>query len=173
MASEVRALVQRSAEAAKAIKNLISTRSAQVEQGVELVSRTSSALDGIVTRVGQIDGAISGIATRAFNQSSGLGEVNKALGQMNNAVQQSTAMMGETSAAVHALRGEIKALNGALRLQTLAHSRAGPSALTRPPSVGHRLSGRLPWLGPKAMQDMSRIRREHVLAASSTRWSGG
>ncbi|RBO51150.1 hypothetical protein DSD19_21305, partial [Rhodovulum sp. BSW8] len=70
-ASEVRALAQRSSEAAKEIKTLISSSSDQVESGVALVNRTGEALTDIVERVGNIAVLIGDIATGAQEQSVG------------------------------------------------------------------------------------------------------
>jgi len=111
VASEVRALAQRSADAAKAIKALISTSSAQVNQGVDLVRKTGTALDSIGTNVSQIEGLVSGIASSARQQSGGLDHVADAVNQMNQVVQQNAAMVEETTAATHSLRAEIDALN--------------------------------------------------------------
>jgi methyl-accepting chemotaxis protein len=110
VASEVRALAQRSADAAKAIKGLISTSSAQVAQGVELVRKTGVTLDAIGTNVAQIEGLVSGIASAARNQSGGLAQVSEAVTQMNQALQQNAAMVEQSTAAVHSLRGEIDGL---------------------------------------------------------------
>jgi len=126
VASEVRALAQRSADAAKAIKALISTSSAQVNQGVELVRKTGVALDSIGTNVGQIEGLVSGIAASAREQSSGLDQVSDAVTQMNQVVQQNAAMVEETTAATHSLRGEIGSLDEAIAIFKL--TRGGPAA---------------------------------------------
>jgi methyl-accepting chemotaxis protein len=114
VASEVRALAQRSADAAKAIKALISTSSAQVEQGVDLVKRSRQSIDSIAGNVGRIEGLVSGIASAARTQSSGLEQVNDAVGQMNQSVQQNSAMVEETNAAIHSLKAEINSLSGAV-----------------------------------------------------------
>jgi methyl-accepting chemotaxis protein len=65
VANEVRALAQRSAEAAKDIKELITTSSEQVSGGVALVGQTGALLEKIVGRVGEINELIGGIAQSA------------------------------------------------------------------------------------------------------------
>ena len=106
MASEVRALAQRSADAAKEIKALISASTAQVEQGVGLVGQTGEALQAIVTQVAEIDTLMTEIAASAQEQSTGLHEVNLAVNQMDQMTQQNAAMVEQTTAATHALKAQ-------------------------------------------------------------------
>ncbi|MBO9706980.1 MAG: HAMP domain-containing protein [Caulobacter sp.] len=106
VAQEVRALAQRSADAAKEIKTLISTSSTQVSQGVSMVGQTGEALQAIVAKVGEIDGLVSEIAASGSEQATGLHQVNTAVNQMDQTVQQNAAMVEQSTAASHALKGE-------------------------------------------------------------------
>ncbi|MDB5455042.1 MAG: methyl-accepting chemotaxis sensory transducer [Caulobacter sp.] len=106
VAQEVRALAQRSAEAAKEIKTLISTSSQQVQSGVNLVGQTGEALQRIVTKVGEIDALVTEIAASAAEQAVGLNEVNTAVNQMDQVTQQNAAMVEQSTAATHSLKGE-------------------------------------------------------------------
>ncbi|MFY8209156.1 MAG: globin-coupled sensor protein [Caulobacter sp.] len=106
VAQEVRALAQRSADAAKEIKTLISTSTRQVETGVALVGQTGDALRGIVTKVAEIDELIAQISVSAQEQSSGLHEVNTAVNQMDQVTQQNAAMVEQTTAATHSLKSQ-------------------------------------------------------------------
>ena len=106
VAQEVRALAQRSADAAKEIKTLISTSSQQVGQGVAMVGQTGEALQAIVTKVSEIDALVSEIAAGGAEQATGLNEVNAAVNQMDQTVQQNAAMVEQSTAASHALKGE-------------------------------------------------------------------
>jgi methyl-accepting chemotaxis protein len=106
VAQEVRALAQRSADAAKEIKTLISTSSQQVNQGVSMVGQTGEALQAIVGKVGEIDALVSEIAASGQEQATGLNEVNAAVNQMDQTVQQNAAMVEQSTAASHALKGE-------------------------------------------------------------------
>ena len=110
VAQEVRALAQRSAEAAKEIKSLISTSSQQVGQGVGLVAQTGKALETIVAHVGEIDALVSQISASAQEQSTSLSEVNTAVNQMDQVVQQNAAMVEQSTAASHSLKGETNEL---------------------------------------------------------------
>ncbi len=106
VAQEVRALAQRSADAAKEIKGLISSSANQVTRGVKLVSETGLALNDIVDKVASIDRLLSEIAASAKEQATGLSEVNVAVNQMDQATQQNAAMVEEATAASANLRGE-------------------------------------------------------------------
>ncbi len=110
VAQEVRALAQRSAEAAKEIKTLIASSTAQVGRGVKLVGDTGQALSMIVDKVAQIDSLISEIATSSQEQATGLNEVNAAVNQMDQVTQQNAAMVEEATAAAHSLREETRNL---------------------------------------------------------------
>jgi methyl-accepting chemotaxis protein len=106
VAQEVRALAQRSADAAKEIKTLISTSTSQVSAGVDLVAQTGKALERIVTQVAQINTVVGEIAASAQEQSSGLHQVNQAVTQMDQVTQQNAAMVEESTAASHTLARE-------------------------------------------------------------------
>jgi methyl-accepting chemotaxis protein len=106
VAQEVRALAQRSAEAAKEIKALISTSSQQVDAGVNLVGQTGEALNRIVGRVAAIDDLVRQISSSSQEQASGLAEVNTAVNHMDQVVQQNAAMVEQATAATHSLKGE-------------------------------------------------------------------
>jgi methyl-accepting chemotaxis protein len=110
VAQEVRALAQRSADAAKEIKALIAASSEQVQRGVRLVGDTGQALGGIVARVAEIDTLIAEIAQSAQEQASGLSQVNAAVNQMDQVTQQNAAMVEEATAAAASLRTEAEAL---------------------------------------------------------------
>ena len=110
VAQEVRALAQRSAEAAKEIKTLISASGQQVERGVALVGETGKALTGIVSQVRDVNGVIAAIAASAKEQATGLAEVNTAVNQMDQVTQQNAAMVEEATAAAANLADETSRL---------------------------------------------------------------
>ncbi len=111
VAQEVRELAQRSANAAKEIKALITTSNQQVEEGVQLVGDTGKALDVIVAEVQEINRHVSAIVESAQEQSSGLQQINTAVNQMDQDTQKNAAMVEETTAASHTLAMEVQALN--------------------------------------------------------------
>ena len=110
VAQEVRALAQRSAEAAKEIKTLIAASSDQVQRGVRLVGDTGQALEGIAAKVTQIDALIAEIAKSSQEQATGLSEVNTAVNQMDQVTQQNAAMVEQATAAASGLKNESEEL---------------------------------------------------------------
>ncbi|HWU64489.1 MAG TPA: methyl-accepting chemotaxis protein, partial [Ensifer sp.] len=106
VAQEVRELAQRSAQAAKEIKDLIRTSAGEVESGVKLVTATGDALKVIEQHVVAINSQLDAIATSAREQSLGLGEVNTAVNQMDQTTQQNAAMVEEATAASSSLANE-------------------------------------------------------------------
>ena len=106
VATEVRELAQRSARAAREIKELITNSTAEVENGVRQVQETGQVLKAIEVHVTTINGLMDAIATSSREQSVGLSEVNTAVNQMDQVTQQNAAMVEETSAASASLAQE-------------------------------------------------------------------
>jgi methyl-accepting chemotaxis protein len=110
VAAEVRALAQRSGEAAKEIKSLISASACEVEQGVDLVHQTGKALEKIVAQVAEIDRAVTTIANGASEQAATLSQINTAVSQIDQGTQRNAAMFEETASATENLRHETEEL---------------------------------------------------------------
>jgi methyl-accepting chemotaxis protein len=129
VAQEVRALAQRSANAAKDIKGLITTSTEQVRNGVDLVGQTGAALEQIVRQVQEINDNVAAIVAGAIDQATSLGEINEAVGMMDKSTQQNAAMVEQSTAASHSLAKEAKSL-----FALLAQFRTGerPKAGERP-----------------------------------------
>jgi methyl-accepting chemotaxis protein len=106
VAQEVRALAQRSADAAKEIKGLIRESSEQVGKGVKLVGETGQTLDQILAQVDEINDLVGEIAASSKEQAVGLAEVNAAMSQMDQVTRQNAAMVEQSTAASHALASE-------------------------------------------------------------------
>ncbi|RFC62594.1 globin-coupled sensor protein [Fulvimarina endophytica] len=128
VAQEVRGLAQRSAEAAKEIKQLIATSSSEIGIGVGLVSDTSSALLKIVSRAGEIETMLQAIAQSAQDQSRAISEVNGAIFQMDQTTQQNAAMVEQTAAVAKTLRDGAAELSGLTSQFTLDRTSALASA---------------------------------------------
>ena len=110
VANEVRALAQRSADAAKDIKELIGHSSAQVADGARLVRETGGSLQEIVGQISSISTIIEAIATGAQDQADSVGEVNKAVSEIERMTQHNAAMVEESNAASRRLFTEAEGL---------------------------------------------------------------
>ncbi|MGV1752263.1 methyl-accepting chemotaxis protein McpU [Agrobacterium sp. CG674] len=122
VAQEVRELAQRSANAAKEIKVLISASTTQVESGVSLVGNAGKALDTIVAEVQEINQHINAIVLASREQSTALQEINTAINTIDQGTQQNAAMVEEQTAASHGLATEAAALNALLAQFQLANA---------------------------------------------------
>ncbi|KAB0682101.1 PAS domain S-box protein [Aureimonas leprariae] len=111
VAQEVRSLAQRSAEAAKEIKQLISTSHAQVETGVDLVGQTGEALNAIVAKIVEVNRHVASIVETSRGQATGFSEINVAVGTLDQGTQQNAAMVEQSTAASNELAYEASALN--------------------------------------------------------------
>jgi methyl-accepting chemotaxis protein len=111
----VRALAQRSAEAAKDIKTLISTSTAQVESGVKLVAESGKALERIISQVSEINRTVAEIAESAQEQAGGLQQINTAINQMDHSTQQNATKVEESTAASHSLSQETTQLTSLIK----------------------------------------------------------
>jgi methyl-accepting chemotaxis protein len=106
VAQEVRALAQRSADAAREIKTLIAASSQHVERGVSMVGGAGAALQDILVQVGEIAGLMGEISQSAQDQATGLSQVSSAVGEMDRMLQSNAALVEEATAASHMLRGQ-------------------------------------------------------------------
>ena len=99
VAGEVRALAQRSAEAAKEIKALIELSVSQISDGSRQAEGAGKVIDAIVVSVQQVNELIGEIAVASSEQSAGVGEINKAILQLETVTQQNAALVEQASAS--------------------------------------------------------------------------
>ena len=110
VAGEVRNLAQRSAGAAKEIKDLIRDSVEKVDNGTELVNESGTTLNEIVDAVERVSNMIKEISSAAEEQSSGINQVNTAIGQMDEMTQQNAALVEEASAASETMTEQAKSM---------------------------------------------------------------
>ena len=134
VANEVRALAQRSAEAARDIKQLIQTSTAHVGDGVGLVGETGTLLEAIVDQIGTVSAQVSDIATMAASQANNLEQVNVAVGAMDKMTQQNAAMVEESTAAARNLSDEASRLEQMVSQFRVSAVAGGNSSVAPPPA---------------------------------------
>ncbi|WEZ84368.1 methyl-accepting chemotaxis protein [Rhizobium sp. 32-5/1] len=110
VAQEVRELAQRSAGAAREIKELINKSTSEVSTGSRLVQETGAVLASISTQIVAISQHVEMIATASSDQSAALSEVNGSVNQMDQMTQQNAAMVEETTQASRQLANEADTL---------------------------------------------------------------
>jgi methyl-accepting chemotaxis protein len=103
VAGEVRSLAQRSAEAAKEIKSLITASVERVEQGTALVDKAGATMTEVVTAIRRVTDIMGEISAASSEQSAGVGQVGEAVTQMDQATQQNAALVEEMAAAAASL----------------------------------------------------------------------
>ncbi len=103
VAGEVRSLAQRSAEAAKEIKQLITDSVQRVEQGTQLVDKAGNTMTEVVGAIRRVTDIMGEISAASREQSAGVSQVGEAITQMDQATQQNAALVEESSAAASSL----------------------------------------------------------------------
>jgi methyl-accepting chemotaxis protein len=110
VATEVRNLAQRSASAAKEIKDLINDSVEKVKAGSELVDESGKTLAEIMESVKKVTDIVAEIAAASQEQSAGIEQVNNAVTQMDGVTQQNAALVEEASAASKAMQQQANSL---------------------------------------------------------------
>ena len=111
VAGEVRNLAQRSASAAKEIKELIRDSVAKVEEGATHVNQSGDTLKDIINAVERVNTTIADIATASEEQSAGITQVNKAISQMDEMTQQNAALVEQAAAASESIVDQVSSMN--------------------------------------------------------------
>ena len=127
VASEVRSLAQRSAGAAKEIKELIGSSVERVEDGSRLVSQAGQTMTEIVGSVRRVSGIIHEITASAAEQSDNIGHISQSVTQLDQMTQQNAALVEQSTAASESLREQALQLTRAVS-QFKLHDGAAASA---------------------------------------------
>ncbi len=120
VASEVRALAQRSAGAAREIKSLIVSSVEKVHAGGQLVSHAGESIDNIVRQVREVSTLISQISLSSSEQTQGISQINNAVAQLDQVTQQNAALVEESAAASSSLNAQASRLVDAVQMFRLA-----------------------------------------------------
>jgi methyl-accepting chemotaxis protein-1 (serine sensor receptor) len=126
VANEVRNLAQRSADAAKEIKALISASVERVEQGTALVDQAGATMTEIVSSITRVTDIMGEITVASAEQSQGVGQIGEAITHMDDATQQNAALVEESAAAAESLKEQAHKLVETVAVFKLAgHGAAG------------------------------------------------
>ncbi|HEY5801511.1 MAG TPA: methyl-accepting chemotaxis protein [Burkholderiaceae bacterium] len=104
VASEVRSLAQRSAQAAREIKDLIGSTVEKVETGSALVDKAGGTMQHVVQGVERVTAMMAQIAQASEEQSSGIEQVNQAIANMDQVTQQNAALVEQAAAAAASMQ---------------------------------------------------------------------
>jgi len=145
VASEVRNLAQRSAAAAKEIKELISDSVDQVEAGSRLVEQAGATMEEVVVSVRRVTDIMSEITSAGQEQRAGIEQVNAAIAEMDAVTQQNAALVEEATAASHSMQQQAGALAGLVAVFRLEPAPADRPALRAVPAGSREVpAARLP-----------------------------
>jgi len=131
VAGEVRNLAQRSAQAAREIKALISTSTEKVESGSRLVQDAGSTMHEIVASVQRVSDMIGEVTAAAEDQIAGITAVNSDLTEIDQSQQQNAALVEESAAAAESLRQQAQQLAHVSDGFRLGHDAMAHAAIAR------------------------------------------
>jgi methyl-accepting chemotaxis protein len=130
VASEVRNLAQRSAAAAKEIKELIGDSVSKVEAGSRMVNSAGATMTEVVASVKRVTDIMGEIALAGQEQSAGISQVNQAIAQMDQVTQQNAALVEEAAAAADSMQVQAKELSAVVATFKLATRAPAPRGST-------------------------------------------
>ena len=143
VATEVRNLAQRSAAAAKEIKQLIGDSVDKVAGGTKLVEDAGKTMEDIVNSVKKVTDIVSEIAAASQEQSAGIDQVNNAITNMDEVTQQNAALVEEASAAAAALESKAQEFADAISLFKLADETKLLSYNSNRPEIANKTQTRI------------------------------
>ncbi|OJA40387.1 methyl-accepting chemotaxis protein [Burkholderia ubonensis] len=150
VATEVRNLAQRSAAAAKEIKELIASSVAMIHDGAKQATDVGATMGQVKVAIKQVSDIVAEIAAASQEQSRGIEQVNQAVVQMDDVTQQNAALVEQAAAAARSLEDQADSLKDAMAVFSVADARAPAHAPARAPAVAAiaRVAPRPPKLAP-------------------------
>ncbi|WP_180682267.1 methyl-accepting chemotaxis protein [Tepidicella baoligensis] len=137
VAGEVRSLAQRSAEAAREIKGLISASVEKVGLGTQIVHQAGRTIHDIVDNAQKVSSFIGDITSASAEQSQGLAEINSAVAQLDQMTQQNAALVEQSAAAADSLRDQAQRLAELVAVFKLMNGAGGHPPLMPAATRGH------------------------------------
>jgi methyl-accepting chemotaxis protein len=143
VAGEVRSLAQRSAAAAKEIKELITDSVAKVDSGSQLVDQAGATMHDVVTSIRRVADIMGEITAASQEQRIGIEQIHQAISQMDQGTQQNAAMVEEAAGAAQALQERATVLAELVSVFRLGRRQAGSlSRMTAPAGAAVHLPGK-------------------------------
>lgn len=173
VAAEVRILAQRSATAAKEIKELIDDSVSKVEQGSQQVGDAGKTMEEIVKSVRRVTDIMGEITAASQEQTSGIEQINQAVAQMDQVTQQNAALVEEAAAAADALQGQAGQLSQAVSAFKLAGDGVEGQGASRTATPALRRPGVAPLQARQAMAPAFSPPRKQAAVAAGQGADGG
>ena len=176
VASEVRNLAQRSASAAKEIKELINDSVEKVGQGTRLVDQAGETMKEVVDSVRRVSDIISEITAAGTEQSAGIDQINLAVTQMDQMTQQNAALVEEAAAAAGALQDQAENLSrivSVFKLDQVQHKEHKPAPVKKPvvaSSSGTEKAKVRALPKPVAKVQKAAVKKEPVASGAADDW---
>ncbi|WP_136418734.1 methyl-accepting chemotaxis protein [Herbaspirillum sp. ST 5-3] len=134
VAAEVRNLAQRSASAAKEIKDLIHDSVEKVDAGSKLVDQAGKTMDDIVNSVMHVANIMREITAASAEQSADIEEVSRSIAKMDEMTQQNAALVEQAAAAAHSMQDQAMTLGKAVAIFKVENAVPAPNAVIALPS---------------------------------------
>jgi methyl-accepting chemotaxis protein len=169
VASEVRSLAQRSAQAAREIKGLIADSTDKVEGGARLVDEAGRPMDEVVTSFQRLAALVAGIAAASREQSAGLEQVATAVGQLDEITQHNAALVEEAAAAAQSLDAQAGELVDSVSVFRFTQGREERPEMRQLPSPARPKSAKISPLRAARAADpgpLPKVRRSPALRRS-------
>jgi methyl-accepting chemotaxis protein len=171
VASEVRSLAQRSAAAAKEIKELIGDSVDKVGAGGKLVEQAGSTIAEVVASVKRVSDVVAEISAAGQEQSAGIDQVNLAITQMDEVTQQNAALVEQAAAAAASLQDQAANLAQLVSVFKLDHGTGAPAQALAAPRTGRQPAKTVaaPAVGARSAVQRARIQAAPSPAAPAKR----
>jgi methyl-accepting chemotaxis protein len=167
VAAEVRSLAQRTAQAAKEIKDLIGRSVERVDAGTQLVEKAGDTIQALVIDVQRVSELMGSIAEASAEQSRGVQQVNKTVTEMDKVVQQNASAVQQSASAAEGMRQQAEALVRAVSTFQLTREERA-SAASAPKGAAPRIARREP---ATPLTKAAPAKPQAALAARGDEWA--
>jgi len=167
VAGEVRTLAQRSAAAAKEIKDLITESVGRVEHGTALVDKAGATMQQVVSSIQRVTDIMAEISAASREQSEGVSQIGEAVQNMDQATQQNAALVEEMAAAASSLNNQAADLVQTVSVFKIDGRSAGAAFTASAPAPAYKAPApaRAPIVAPRKAPAPARVSQKPAAAA--------